>query len=84
MATAAKKAAPTAGKTQPATRARLMPDAQLPNMDVVGPDVKVNVPKGFRLTRDDGLVVEYLAGRQMMPEMDAKHFYAQANGVTIL
>jgi len=41
------------------------------------------VPKAFRLTCDDGKVVEYQVGIQDMPTSHAKHWWSQAQGVTI-
>lgn len=46
--------------------------------------VTVNVPRAFRLTLDDRTEVAYHPGAAMMPISHAEHWYAQANGVTIL
>lgn len=43
--------------------------------------VSVTVPRAFKLTRDDGSLVEYAEGIYDMPKKDAEHFYAKANGV---
>lgn len=45
--------------------------------------VTVLTPKRYRLTLDNGTVVEYQAGNPTMPRSHAEHFYSKANGVTI-
>lgn len=43
--------------------------------------VKVNVPKPFRLTDATGAEHQYTVGEQEMPEDHADHWYAKAHGV---
>lgn len=45
--------------------------------------VTVLTPKTFRLTLDNGTMVEYKAGNPTMPRSHAEHFYSIANGVSI-
>ena len=37
--------------------------------------MKIIVTQAFKLTRDDGSVVDYPVGEHDMPEADAKHWY---------
>lgn len=47
--------------------------------------VTVNVPRPFRLTLDNHHEVRYdQIGAVLMPRSHAEHWYAQANGVTIV
>lgn len=87
--TTAQRRAAVVDDSAPKTRARIVTD--LPD----GPQgeehvparkevmVTANVPKGFRLTLDDGTQLAYSIGAQLMPQSHAEHWYAQANGVTI-
>ena len=71
--------------TQPKQRAALQADTPFSSASVAAAEaekVKVKVPKAFRLTRDDGVLVEYPAGVYEMPETDAEHWWSKANGVT--
>lgn len=43
----------------------------------------VTVAKAFRLTQDDGAMVQYKVGAQSMPTSHFEHWYAQAHGVTL-
>lgn len=45
--------------------------------------VRVFVPKAFKLTLDDGDIIDIAAGEQKMPESLANHWYAKVNGVEI-
>lgn len=44
--------------------------------------VDVTVPKAFRLTLDDGVVVQYDYGTKQMPADHANHWWSKAMGVT--
>lgn len=46
--------------------------------------VEVNIPKAFNLTDDNHVMHAYGPGKRMMPVSHAEHFYAKANGVTIV
>lgn len=45
--------------------------------------VSVTVPRKFKLTKDDGMVVDIEAGIQDLPRGLAEHWYAKANGVEL-
>lgn len=46
--------------------------------------VVANVPKAFKLMDDDGRTHEYGPGQVVMTKEHAEHWYAKANGVTIV
>jgi len=45
--------------------------------------VRVFVPKAFKITLDDGDMVDIAAGEQKMPKSLAEHWYSKVNGVEI-
>jgi hypothetical protein len=47
-----------------------------------GEEVLVVVPRPFRITRDNHVLVDYAAGTYRMPLCDATHWWAKNNGVT--
>lgn len=46
--------------------------------------VIVNVPKAFKLTLNNGVCVDYPMGAYGMQRTHAEHWYAKANGVTLV
>lgn len=51
--------------------------------DPQGEKITVIVPKEYRIKRDDGTETIYQPGVQEMLEVDAMHWWSQANGVKI-
>ncbi len=45
--------------------------------------VDVVVPKAYRLTLDNGVMVQYASGTKQMPKEHAEHWWSAAMGVTL-
>jgi len=68
-------------------------NTQVANAPAIGADadddidedtVMANVPKAFKLRLDHHKLIEYKPGAQRMPRAHAEHWYAEANGVTVV